>query len=47
MVAGRERIANEQVSGVSIEVGKYSVYWTKVFGSCPQNCISELQNLGS
>jgi hypothetical protein len=26
MVAGRERIANEQVSGVSIEVGKYSVY---------------------
>ena len=46
MIAGRERIASEQVSGLGIKAHKHQGHGTKVLDTRPKDRVSEFQDLG-
>ena len=46
MLAGRERMAGEQVSGAGVEAREHQVHGATVLGARPKDRVAELQDLG-
>ena len=45
MIAGRERIANNQVSGLGVKACKYQGHGAKVLDTRLKDCVSEFQDI--